>query len=425
MNKNTLLLVNLHKHIDFPFLDDKLETQQARMAAAYIPTVTSFGMIVLKNTPTKGTETEILGVNSRNTYAHGCAIAGTRWYSYASVDQDFADAMTFQERTALLTDSEADGYPHFIKCVKRCYSKKLANMSADAAEMYIANALFDFTKLMKKLRPMLLVANRANVDGALPWSFPKGRGSPGEKHRYHTQEDFEIAVAMRETLEETMVTKHMYDVQHQIPPFVIRYVDMGIRYELKLYYAIAHDSIQFGINADDEDQTDEVSDLRWLTKTSLSALPLCSITREHFLGNFDAIDAHYLKYAHRAAPVESLRSSFVGPTALPARFVPVEELAVRAPADAALVDEKKAVALAQAPAKKLYVPPSRRGDPRVYVPQDAFVPPRKSSSRSPQRRSAYQPKSYTSSKSVDFGGAKGRSQGEWRKPETSAPAGSK
>ncbi len=314
-------------------------------------TVTSIGLIILD--PEKK---NILCVRSRNTYSGGCLVSGRRWYSMHNLDDYFVDSMSLFEKRLFLGDDVKSGYQHFLSSFRKCYSRKLASMSQTVAKSFTDHSLNDYIESLNILRKKM---ETSMIDGALPWSFPKGRSTDKEKRKYKTLKEFEVAVALRETQEETKISTDMLDVLDWIPPFVIRYVDMGIQYEFKLYYAIPNNSCIFHLDEDDIEQAHEISAIEWLTYDMLAGKPLCNITRKHVLGNFRAILEHHQRHVCDQLSLQALHSGLVDPIILPPNVVDSGNSSI---SDVTESSEKKQITWTP---RIYYVPPMLRGSPSV------------------------------------------------------------
>ncbi len=269
-------------------------------------TVGSVGLIILD--PIKK---HILCVRSRNTYPGGCLVSGRKWYSPINLDDHFVNGMSLLEKRAFLGDDAKSGYPYFLSSFRKCYSRKLASMSRNGAKYFTKHSLDDYIESLDLLRNKM---STSMSDGALPWGFPKGRIISGDNRTYRTIKELEVAVALRETHEETKISIDMIDILDWIPPFVIRYVDMGIRYEFKLYYAIPKTSCRFYLDEADVDQIHEISAIEWLTYEMLADKPLCDITRKHILGNFCSILEHHQRHVSDQLIAQSLHNSLIDRT---------------------------------------------------------------------------------------------------------------
>jgi 8-oxo-dGTP pyrophosphatase MutT (NUDIX family) len=268
-----------------------------------IQKITSIGFIII-NPETNS----ILCVRSTNTYQCGNLMAGDRWYR-GHLTIEFVDKMAAVEKQMILKDTKDSGYPYFLNNLHKIYSKRLKNTS-DSNCRFINNSLRDYVLTRDILYNKL---KRSETDGPLPWSFPKGRCNHQDFHNYTTAMDYELSIALRETKEETNITPEMLDIKKNIAPYIISYVDMGVQYEFKFYYALPNQSFNFYLDKNNLEQTFEISAIEWLTYDSLACKPLCSITREHILGNFNLIIDHYRRSTEDAIADKAMHDGILPP----------------------------------------------------------------------------------------------------------------
>lgn len=303
-------------------------------------------------------EEKILLVRGTRTYAAGSLIAGRDYYDASLLKNPkfakyFADCMSIAEKTKFLQDFDDPDHKVFLEYFGRCYEGKLSRMSKSEQKVFTDRCLEAYVESMKLVAPYLTESLESKIDGALPWSFPKGRARPGARKEQC------IDVALRETREETHITAEMLSVQSQLEPFHIDYCDMGARYKFILYYATTKPSFAFELDQTDSDQMNEVSAIKWLTREQLGAEPLCDVTRVQLYEKFDAIIKNYTDQlqAARAFGMSGMRSALYGPGAKPAVLVKASPAAA---ADDQAEQKSKATGQPLGKVKvALYVPPRR------------------------------------------------------------------
>lgn len=312
------------------------------------------------------TEAKILFVRGARTYAADSLIAGRDYYD-ANLLKDskfakyFADCMSIMEKTKFLQDFNDPEHKMFHGDLDLCYGGKLSRMRHADRNMFVKQCRDAYLASMRILVPYLTESLNSKIDGALPWSFPKGRARPGERKYYRTDLDHCIGAALRETYEETHVTTAMLSVQSQMKPFCIDYCDMGSRYKFNLYYAIPKSNFAFQLDQSDADQMNEVSAIKWFTREQLGAEPLCDVTRAQLYEKFDAIIQHYKDQLQmsRAFNMSSMLAALYGPGAKPAVLVQASSQAV---GSSPAVEQKSNAGNQQHVEKvkvALYIPPRR------------------------------------------------------------------
>lgn len=317
-------------------------------------------------------EAKILLVCGTHTYAAGGLIAGRDYYDASLLKNpqfamQFANCMSIAEKTRFLQDFDDPNHKVFLDYFGRCYDGKLARMREKERKVFTDRCLEAYVASMTILAPYLTKSLESKIDGALPWSFPKGRARPGARKEHC------IDVALRETQEETHVTTEMLSVQSQLEPFHVDYYDMGARYQFNLYYATTKPNFAFKLDQNDVGQMKEVSAIKWLTREQLGAEPLCDVTRAQLYEKFDDIVQHYHNElrAARTFNMADMRSALYGPGAKSAILVKAKLVAVSSVADDQ-VEQKYKVTNQQSEKAKvvLYTPPWRR-----VVPPDAVQKP--------------------------------------------------
>lgn len=253
----------------------------------------SYGLIIFNPL-----EDAILMVRAKRTYSADCLIAGQKWYdpsqlTKAAFAKIFADGLSLLEKRKFLEDFEDPNHTMFRDCLQSCYSNKLRDMPSDAARADFVNSSLDvYLQTMTLLKSSITKSLESKIDGALPWSFPKGHMSKSDNKSPCSERQRNINVAVRETQEETCVTQDMISIPAHIQPFNIEYTDMSIRYKFQLYYATPEPNFAFAMGHD-RNQTDEISEIAWLTRDELGQKPLCKVTREQVYDRFNAIVQHY------------------------------------------------------------------------------------------------------------------------------------
>lgn len=341
----TISSINTHK---------QLSKTNKRMSRKPLIAYVSQGLVIINPD-----EAKILLVRGTRTYAAGSLIAGRDYYDASLLKNPkfakyFADCMSIAEKTKFLQDFDDPDHIVFLEYFGRCYEGKLSRMSKSEQKVFTNRCLEAYVESMKLVAPYLTESLESKIDGALPWSFPKGRARPGARKEQC------IDVALRETREETHITAEMLSVQSQLEPFHIDYCDMGARYQFNLYYATTKPNFAFKLDQTDVGQMNEVSAIKWLTREQLGAEPLCDVTRAQLYEKFDAIIENYTDQlqAARAFDMSGMRSALYGPGAKPAVLVKASPAAAVADDQA----EQKSKATGQPLGKvkvALYVPPRR------------------------------------------------------------------
>ena len=248
----------------------------------------SYGIILFDET-----KNAILMVQSASTFPMSCLIGGRKYYRIKDVlDPSFADAMSLSEKKECISDTAANGYPIFLKSVHKCYRQKMQGMNSEECDRYVDYLLNDYEITMSYLRKIIV---KSTTDGALPWSFPKGRCKKGERKKDQTLKEFEISVALREFMEETKAPEDSIKIHDYITPFIVQYHDMGVCYKFVFYYATPNDNFSYHIDLNDIDQINEIGAIEWLSYSQLAAKELCSITRKHILNNYADILNHFVQ----------------------------------------------------------------------------------------------------------------------------------
>lgn len=350
--------------------NEQLSKTIKRMSRKPLVPFVSQGLVIINTA-----EKKILLVCGTRTYAAGSLIAGRDYYDASLLKNPksakyFADCMSIAEKTKFLQDFDDPEHAAFLDYFGRCYEGKLTRMRDADRKEFTDRCLEAYLASMKILVPYLTESLESKTDGALPWSFPKGRARPGARKEQC------IDAALRETREETHVTADMLSVQSHLEPFRIDYCDMGARYQFKLYYATTKPNFAFELDQTDADQMNEVSAIKWLTREQLGAEPLCDVTRTQLYDKFDDIVQHYHHelQASRAFDMAGMRSALYGPGAKSA--ILVKAASVMASSSAVANDQAEQKSKASIPTEKakvvLYTPPWSRDSQSAIVQKSSF-----------------------------------------------------
>ncbi len=228
-----------------------------------------------------GRDVKILLGQRRQTFQRSSIIAGACWYENHNDSQDFVNKMTRREQLELVNvkfDFPAE-YRH-------CYRHKLESIAKNdpqEAEDLVSSAHEEFKHSMERLAPYFEHSIKNNINGALPWFFPGGGFKPNEDRQSYKSC---LAVAKRETEEETKMNSSQYHILDELNPHSFKYDDDGATYHTECFFALAHANANPFIDQNDQDQLDEVSEVRWMNEQELSNLKLDTITRRYVLGYF-------------------------------------------------------------------------------------------------------------------------------------------
>jgi 8-oxo-dGTP pyrophosphatase MutT (NUDIX family) len=212
----------------------------------------------------------------------------------------FINKMTRKEQIEML-DPAFD----FCTAYKKCYRNKLkliAERDVNEVDELVNSAHSEFKRNMQVLKPYFDYGISHNINGSLPWSFPGGGFRPGE---YCNSYNACLAIAMRETEEETKLTPDQYRVL-DINSQSFRYEDDGVEYDTECFFAVANSDAVACVDVNDEDQTNEVAEVKWLSYEELIALKLDTVTRDYVLEKIREYKWVYETYESRTFNFRSI-----------------------------------------------------------------------------------------------------------------------
>ena len=240
-------------------------------------TIKSYGIILIR--PRNISEYEFLLIQSKNSYSAGCIYAGGN-YLPKTLTQQFVDQLTDNEKRSFLMDGAQTGYSYYLSHFDRCHgSRKYINLTE--WNKFRADRLAAYISMLPLLKYLI---NKSQSSGYLPWSFAKGRPKENELHH---------VTAIREFTEESGSSANSIKLLSTDKVYKISYLDGNI-YEFNLYFAEPLPSFKYRLDPSDLSQTDEVSNIRWMTRTEFASEKMCEITARHLLNHMFDIEETYL-----------------------------------------------------------------------------------------------------------------------------------
>jgi 8-oxo-dGTP pyrophosphatase MutT (NUDIX family) len=177
---------------------------------------------------------EALMVRKRATYAFIRFVNGSYGLSNLKLLKEYFCRMTVEEKQVILTFKFAYMFLTAYGAVK------------DRELLGYSKAKEKFKKLSHE-RVVLLIEGTPSVRPL--WEFPKGRALTGEE---------DLSCARREFEEETRITQ--YQVL-DLPPFVYKFEDFGVKYTFVYYYAVGHEPVKnFSVRV-----CPEILETRWIS----------------------------------------------------------------------------------------------------------------------------------------------------------------
>ena len=193
------------------------------------PSKRSYGIICCRKHNTEGTQ--ILMVKKSVTY-HFCEfVVGKYNIKNKAHLMRLFNNMTYYEKMDILSmDFKTMWYrvyrEHYEDVVFNKHSNIYALHYFNKKSIFEKTFLIDNGELLRKL-----ISNSVNVE--TQWEFPKGR-----KNNFREND---IMTAIREFKEETNVLDSQYTIQWNIKPYTESYIDFGVKYINKYYFAYTDD----------------------------------------------------------------------------------------------------------------------------------------------------------------------------------------
>ncbi len=206
----------------------------------------SYGIICIR----KSREIELLMIKKAISYSYSAFINGNYTANNTPYMLKLFGGMSHSEKTLVLS-------MNFESMWQLMYHENPVDYTDLDWRPFYEKKMNKFKRSFTFDRLRFLIENSTTKE--TPWEFPRGRPQDYENPKI---------TAIREFQEETGVN-NQYQVLWHVKPFVHSYVDSGVRYIIKYYFAVAGERCVPSYSFASKHQRSEVSAIGWMSLNSI------------------------------------------------------------------------------------------------------------------------------------------------------------
>lgn len=254
---------------------------------------TSYGVAVCRYNMEKNKQLEILMIKKRYTYSYFIFVFG-RYKKYDNKHLQYLfNNMTYAEKLDILSLNFSKMWYRMWLCTPEknytMYSmyKKNASIPQKNIKHYFRkknkfNSIF-LKDNGKRLRRLIHASN--NI--VSPWEIPKGTANKSETN---------IACAIRELKEETVIDAESFTLLHNINPIIVSHKDDKIIYRSVYYTAyLNYDSKWNPQYIFEPSQLNEVEQVKWVSKNEIQFLNINKSEKKRLIDVFNKVSIGFKK----------------------------------------------------------------------------------------------------------------------------------